>query len=100
MAKNWIQVGQTDYYIKSDRLNWIVARRVECRKCKSYPDGFKYVDETYHPKLHYAFEHIFDEMAMLAPAETIEDILRVCEETHAMLRRVLEYDFKDVKSAA
>jgi len=112
MPQNWIPVGKTDYYIKSDRLNWIVARRVKCQKTKSNPDGCKFVHETYHPKLSGAFARIFDETTKLAEAKTMRDILRVCEQTYAMLREVLDYDFSekhksghdrnsdDVKSAA
>jgi len=95
MADNWIRVGQTDYYLKSDRLNWIVARRVKCKKCKSFPDGHKFADFTYHAELSGAFKRIFDETTKLAEAETIQDILRVCEETYAMLQRVLDYDFSE-----
>ncbi len=100
MSESWTRVGKTDYYIKSDRLNWIVARRVPCKKSKSFPDGHKLVNETYHPQLSSAFKRIFEETTKLAPAKTVQDILRVCEETYTMLKEVLDYDFKDVKSAA
>jgi hypothetical protein len=100
MSENWIRVGKTDYFIKSDRLNWIVARQIKCEKCKSFPDGRKLVHETYHNDLKGAFKRIFEETTKLAEAKTMQDILRVCEETYAMLKRVLEYDFKDLKSAA
>ena len=100
MPENWIRVGKTDYSLKSDRLNWIVARRVKCEKSKSYPDGYKHVHETYHSELSGAFKRIFEETTKLAEAKTMQDILRVCEETYATLKRVLDYDFKGLKSAA
>jgi hypothetical protein len=100
MSENWVRIGKSDYSIKSDRLNWVVARRVKCENSKSYPDGFKHMHETYHPELRGAFKRIFEETIKLADAATLQDILGVCEETYAMLKRALEYDFKDFKSAA
>jgi hypothetical protein len=97
MAENWIQIGKTNYYLKSDRLNWIVARQVECKKSKSFPDGHKLVNESYHPDLKGAFKRVFEESTKLAEAETIQDILKVCEDTYKMLREVLERDFSDKK---
>jgi len=100
MAKNWIQIDRTEYWLKSDRLNWVVARRKKCKVTKSHPDGYKFVNETYHSTLEYAFQEVFEEIIKLADAEIIHDILQVCEETHAMLNHVLKYDFKAEKSAA
>ena len=94
MPDHWIQIGRTNYYIKSDRLNWVVSRRVQCKKSKTRPDGHKFVDLSYHPKLSGAFKRVFDETIRLAEAETIQDILRICEETHKMLCEVLDRDFK------
>lgn len=95
MPDHWIQIGQTNYYLKSDRLNWVVARRVKCKKGKSNPDGYKFVDLSYHGALSSAFQRVFDETIRLADAETIQDILRICEETHAMLCEVLDRDFEE-----
>lgn len=100
MSNKWKQIGDTDYFLSSDRLNWIVAHRIKCEKSKSHPDGRKFVHESYYPDLAGAFKRVFDEITRLADAETIEDILRICDETYEMLKRVLKYDFKDVKSAA
>jgi len=106
MPDNWVQIGRTSYVLKADRMSWIVARRVKCEKTKSFPEGYKFTDFTYHPELRGAFKRVFDETVRLTEAETIQDILRVCEETYAMLREVLDRDFDgkhrsgDKKSAA
>ena len=100
MPANWIQIGRSNLFLKSDRLNWIVARRDKCEKSKSHPDGYRYADLTYHDKLSGAFERVYDEITKITSADSIEDILRICDETYAMLRRVLDKDFKDFKSAA
>jgi len=100
MADNYVRIGRTDFYLKSDRLNWIVARRVRCERSKSYPDGYKMLHETYHNRLSGAFERVFSEITKTAAVESIEDILRVCRETFTMLRQVLDYDFSEKKTAA
>ena len=95
MPNRWIHIVGTKYLIKGERLNWIVGRKVKCKKSKCFPEGWKVVDYTYHPELDGAFKRIFDETVRLAPIKTIEDLLRVCEETYQMLREVLKRDFKD-----
>ncbi|MCX6645110.1 MAG: hypothetical protein NTY09_01940 [bacterium] len=100
MDNRWKQIGNTDYYLSSDRLNWTVAHRIKCQKSKSHPDGHKLVHETYHPELKGAFKRVFDETTRLAETDTIQDLLRTCDETYEMLKRALKYDFKDYKSAA
>lgn len=95
MAKNWLQVGSTYYYIRSDRLNWTVAQRIKCKASNSHPEGYKYVHETYHQDLPAAFQRIFDEIVRLTDVETIEELLEVCKTTHEMLKRVLKFDFKE-----
>ena len=100
MADNYVRIGRTDFYLKSDRLNWIVARRVKCERSKSYPTGYKMVHETYHNQLEGAFGRVFSEITKTAAAESIDDILRVCRETFTMLRQVLDYDFSDKRTAA
>ena len=97
MADKWIQVGGTEFFIKSDRLNWIVARQVKCKKSKSFPDGRKLVNESYHNTLADAFKRIFEETVKLAEATAIQEILQVCEETYKLLREVLEREFCDEK---
>ena len=99
MSENWIRVGRTNYHIKSDRLNWTVARRLKCKKTKSNPEGYKYADHSYHSSLSSAFQRVFDETVKLSEARTMQDILRVCEETYAMLREVLDYDFSEMRSS-
>lgn len=100
MSKQHIKIGNTDYYLSSDRLNWIVSRRVECSISKSFPYGYKFVDETYHHELVGAFKRVFDETVRMAKVKTLPELLRVCEQTYEMLKRALKYDFKDEKSAA
>ena len=97
MTKKWLQVGSTDYHLKSDRLNWIVARQVECKRSKSFQDSRKLVNETYHNTLAGAFRRIYEETVKLAEAKALKDILQVCEDTYKMLREVLERDFVDSK---
>ena len=97
---DWIQIGRTKYFLKADRLNWIIARRVKCRMSGSHPTGYKFVHETYHAELSGAFKRVFDETIRLAEAETIQDILRICEETHEMLREVLDRDFSEKRSSS
>ncbi len=100
MPANWLRIGRTDFFLKSDRLNWIVARRDKGKKSKVRPDGHKYTDLTYHDKLSGAFERIFDETVKLAEVKSIHEIQRACKETYDMLKEVLDYDFKERKSAA
>jgi hypothetical protein len=100
MTSKWKQITDTDYYLSSDRLNWVVAHRIKCQKCKSHPDGYKFVHESYHNDLPGAIKRAFDETTRLAETDTIQDLLRTCDETYEMLKRVLKYDFKEVKSAA
>ena len=100
MPKLWKKIGDTNYYVASDRLNWIVARRVKRKKCKSFPDGYAYLDETYHNKLSSAFQRVYDEVTRTAETKTMQDLLRVCKRTEAMLKKALDVDFKDEKSAA
>ena len=95
VPENWIRVGETNYFIKSDRLNWIVARQIKCEKCKSFPDGRKLVHETYHNDLKGAFKRVFEETTKLAEARTMQDILKVCEQIERMLREVLDHDFNN-----
>lgn len=100
MTQKWKRIADTDYYLSSDRLNWIVAHCIKCLKSKSHPDGHKFVHETYHPTLAFAFKRVFDEVTRMAEMETLEELLRVCEETYEMLRRALKYDFDGWKTAA
>ena len=100
MTKHWKPIADTTYYLSSDRLNWIVARRVKRAKCKSFPDGFDYLDKTYHSKLSEAFQRVFDEVTRLTETKTLEELLRVYRETEAMLKRALDVDFEEERSAA
>ena len=99
MMDKWIQVGETDYFLKGDRLNWIVARRVKCSVSERLPDGFNFVDFTYHGKLSGAFQRIFDETVRLAEYRSIEDLLRIIEESHAMLKDILDREFAETSGA-
>jgi hypothetical protein len=94
MAK-WKRIGESDFFLKSDKLNWTVAQRIKCKTSNSHPEGYKYVHETYHSDLAAAFQRIFDETVRLADVETIEELLEVCKTTHKMLKRVLKHDFEE-----
>jgi len=93
MAENWIRIGKSNYFLKSDRLCWTVSRKVGCEKSTSFPDGYKYVDFTYHSTLSNAFQRVFDESVRLSDCETVQDLLRIVEETHRMLKEILDRDF-------
>jgi len=93
MSESRIRVGETNYYLKSERNCWIVYRRVRCKVTKSFPEGFKSVDYTYHPTLSGAFRRIFDETVRLSDFKSIQDLLQIVDETHTMLKEILERDF-------
>lgn len=100
MKNKWKQICNSNYYLSSDRLNWIVARRVKRKKCKSFPDGHDYIDQTYHNKLSGAFQRVYNEITRLADTETLDELLKVCKRTETMLKRVLDVDFKEERTAA
>jgi len=93
MTENGIRIGKSNYYLKSDRQCWTVSRRVKCQKAKSFPDGFKFADYSYHSTLSDAFKRIFDETVKLSEYESIQDLLRIVDETHQMLKEILDRDF-------
>ncbi|HEX9743952.1 MAG TPA: hypothetical protein VGB30_00860 [bacterium] len=93
MSQKWIQIADTHYYFKSDRLNWIVARRTKAKDSSSFPDGWKFVDYTYHSTLSNAFKRAFDETVRLSDYQSIDDLLNITEKTYMMLRKQLDRDF-------
>lgn len=91
MAENWMRVGKTDYYIKSDRYCWTVARRVKRDPKKNKGVDHAYVEQTYHVNIRQAAEELLDRKAKDAPVETLNEIIQTYQDAHDWIGRELGF---------
>jgi hypothetical protein len=91
VTDNWIRVGNTDYYLKSDRCCWTVARRVKRDPARNKGVDHAYVEQTYHGNIRQAAEELLDRKAKEAPVETLSDIVRAYRDAHEWIKRELGF---------
>ena len=94
MTDRWIEIENTGYCLKGDRMCWTVSRKVACKKSPSFPSGFKHTDLTYHTTLTDVFRRIFEESIRISEYKSIQELLRIVEQTHQLLKKTLDRDFK------
>jgi len=91
MTEKWVQVGYTDYYIKSDRLSWTVARQVKRDPLKNKGADHAYVEQTYHANIQQVAEELLDRKAKDLPVKTLNDIIKAYRQAHDWVKRELGF---------